>query len=101
MTKEALQNQATGLVFHLKHQHQEWRVTVSTTLINQISKAITSMPQFKKWFKILNKKSKRKEWLYFLKVVDKKGRVTDLIIDAKTAKVRQAKRGGPLKKKKG
>ena len=58
MTKEVPQNQATGPVFHLKHQHPEWRVTVSTTLINQISKAITSMPQFKKWFKILNKKSK-------------------------------------------
>lgn len=46
-------------------------------------------------------KKKKKEWLYFLKVVDKKGRVTDLIVDAKTAKVRSAKRGGALKKKKG
>lgn len=50
---------------------------------------------------VLDKKTKRTEWLYFLKVVDKKGRVTDLIVDAKTAEVRQAKRGGPLKKKKG
>ncbi len=47
-----------------------------------------------------DKKTKRKEWLYFLKVVDTKGRVTDLVVDAKTAKVRLAKRGGPLKKKK-
>lgn len=45
------------------------------------------------------KKTKKKEWLYFLKVIDKKGRVTDLIVDARTAKVRAAKRGGPLKKK--
>lgn len=45
------------------------------------------------------KKTKKKEWLYFLKVIDKKGRVTDLTVDARTAKVRAAKRGGPLKKK--
>lgn len=48
---------------------------------------------------VVNKKTKKKEWLYFLKVIDKKGRVTDLTIDARTAKVRAAKRGGPLKKK--
>ncbi len=48
---------------------------------------------------VLNKKSKKKEWLYFLKVIDKKGRVTDLIVDARTAKLRDAKRGGPIKKK--
>ena len=47
----------------------------------------------------MNKKSKKKEWLYFLKVIDKKGRVTDLIVDARTAKVLDAKRGGPIKKK--
>lgn len=48
---------------------------------------------------VRNKKTKKIEWLYFLKVVDKKGRVTDLVVDGKTAKVRLAKRGGNLKKK--
>lgn len=48
---------------------------------------------------IVNKKTRKKEWLYFLKVISKKGRVTDLIVDARTGKVRAAKRGGPLKKK--
>lgn len=48
---------------------------------------------------VVDKKTKKKEWLYFLKVIDKKGSVTDLTVDAKTAKVRTAKRGGPLKKK--
>jgi uncharacterized membrane protein YkoI len=48
---------------------------------------------------VVDKKTKKKEWLYFLKVIDKKGRVTDLTVDARTAKVRAAKRGGPLKKK--
>jgi hypothetical protein len=48
---------------------------------------------------VLNEKTKGMEWLYFLKVVDKKGQVTDLVVDAKTAKVRLAKRGGPLKNK--
>jgi len=48
---------------------------------------------------VVHKKTKKKEWLYFLKVIDKKGRVTDLTVDARTAKVRAAKRGGPLKKK--
>jgi hypothetical protein len=32
-------------------------------------------------------------------MIDKKGRVSDLTVDARTAKVRAAKRGGPLKKK--
>ncbi len=49
---------------------------------------------------IFDKKNKRDEWLYFLKVVDTKGRVTDLVVDATAAKVRVAKRGGPVKKKK-
>ena len=46
-----------------------------------------------------NSKTGKMEWLYFLKVLDNKGQVTDLTVDAKTAKVLEAKRGGPMKKK--
>lgn len=48
---------------------------------------------------VVDKKTKKKEWIYFLKVIDTKGRVTDLTVDARTARVRAAKRGGPLKPK--
>jgi uncharacterized membrane protein YkoI len=48
---------------------------------------------------VRNEKTGKMEWLYFLKVLDKKGQVTDLTVDAKTANVLEAKRGGPVKKK--
>ena len=90
--------------------HERARKAVKSGKILPLKKVLQRIAKTKKYpgkvvdadvREILNKKSKRKEWLYFLKVVDKKGQVTDLIVDAKTAKVRQAKRGGPLKKKKG
>jgi hypothetical protein len=90
--------------------HERARKAVKSGKILPLKKVLERIAQTKKYpgkvvdadvREILNKKLKRKEWLYFLKVVDKKGRVTDLVVDAKTAKVRQAKRGGPLKKKKG
>ena len=49
--------------------------------------------------RLSTKRPKRRNGSIFVKMIDKKGRVSDLTIDARTAKVRAAKRGGPLKKK--
>jgi hypothetical protein len=90
--------------------HERARKAVKSGKILPLKKVLQRIAKTKKYpgkvvdadvREIGNKKTKKKEWLYFLKVIDKKGRVTDLIVDAKTAKVRKAKRGGPLKKKKG
>ena len=90
--------------------HERARKAVKSGKILPLKKVLQRIAKTKKYpgkvvdadvREVLDKKKKRKEWLYFLKVVDKKGQVTDLVVDAKTAKVRQAKRGGPLKKKKG
>lgn len=88
--------------------HERARKAVKSGKILPLKKVLAEIAKTKKYpgkvvdadvREVLDEKSKKKEWLYFLKVVDKKGRVTDLVVDGKTAKVRQAKRGGTLKKK--
>lgn len=88
--------------------HERARKAVKSGKILPLKKVLARIAKTKKYpgkvvdadvREVRNKKTKKKEWLYFLKVVDKKGRVTDLIVDGKTAKVRLAKRGGKLKKK--
>lgn len=88
--------------------HERARKAVKSGKILPLKKVLQRIAKTKKYpgkvvdadvREILNKKTKKKEWLYFLKVVDKKGRVTDLVVDGKSAKVRLAKRGGKLKKK--
>lgn len=89
--------------------HERARKAVKSGQILPLKKVLERIAKTKKYpgkvvdadvQEVLDKKTKRKEWLYFLKVVDKNGQVTDLVVDAKTAKVRLAKRGGPLEKKK-